>query len=145
MARVALVCSQTPINQFLEPILVAFLVVLRIKNIEIFEKLVAGHTSPDDVMTYVRTFPGGAAFALSHLGTTIETYLLTGDSNEQRKNSKIASLKVVAESPAELPETSRARQLMRAMTHVSSNNFGRYSFNISNVANKVEMASSLSS
>ena len=43
MARVALVCSQTPTNQFLDPILVAFLVVLRIKNIDIFEELVAGH------------------------------------------------------------------------------------------------------
>lgn len=145
MARVALVCSQTPTNHFLDPILVAFLVVLRIKNIQIFEELVAGHISPDDVMTYVRTFPGGAAFALSHLGITIEAYLLTGDSNEQRKNSKIATLRAAAESAVELPETSRAQKIMQALTYAPFNNFHRYGSNISSVANKVEMASSLSS
>jgi hypothetical protein len=145
MARVALVCSQTQTNHFLDPILVAFLVTLRIKNIGVFEELVAGHTSPDQTMAYVRSLPGGAEFAGSHLGTVIETYLLTGDTNETRKNSKIASLRTAAEAASEQPETSRAKEIIEAMRYTPPNSFDRYHFSISSVASKVDLASSLSS
>lgn len=145
MARVALVCSQTPTNHFLDPILVAFLVVLRIKSIEVFEELVAGHASSDQVMNHIRTFPGGIVFAESRLGIVIETYLLTGDSDAPRKDSKIANLKAAAEAKVEMPETSRAREIIQAMGYIPPHQFHRYNFNISSLAAKVEMASSLSS
>lgn len=144
MARVALVCSQTPANHFLDPILVAFLVVLRIKNIELFEEIVAGHASADQVMAYIHTFPGGTAFSESRLGTIVETYLVTGDSDEQRKNKKVTKLKAEAEATVETPTTSRAREIVRTMEYIPPNSFSRYHFSVSSVANKVEMASSLS-
>jgi len=145
MARIALVCKQTPTDHLLDPILVAFLVALRIQNIAIFEELAAGRASPDDVMAYVRTFPGGDAFIASHLGTIIETYLLTGDAHQSRRNAKLASLKAVAESTVMGPGTERARELMQMAQHVPPHSFYRHHFSISHVANKVEMASSLSS
>ncbi|NCT84944.1 MAG: hypothetical protein GXC94_17500 [Comamonadaceae bacterium] len=145
MARVALVCSQTPTNQFLDPILVAFLVVLRIKNSEVFDDLVTGRANPDHAMAYIRTLPGGDEFSESHLGIIIETYLLTGDGDEQRKNSKIAQIKNIADSTTETAEASHARKITQAMQYTPPNSFYRHRFSISSVANKVEMASSLNS
>lgn len=145
MARVALVCSQTPANQYLDPILVAFLVVLRIKNIEMFEKVAARQAGPDQVMDYIRALPGGASFANSHFGIIIETYLLTGDSDVQRKETRIANLKVAAAGTESTPKTSHAQEILRAMEYVPQGHFRRYKFSISDVANKVEMASVLSS
>lgn len=145
MARVALVCSQTPANQFLDPILVAFLVVLRIKNIELFDEIVAGHASSDQVMAYIRNLPGGGAFSQSRLGIIVETYLVAGDSDAQRKNTTVNNLKAAAEAAVETPETSRAREIVQAMDYIPPNSFYRYHFSVSSVANKVEMASSLNS
>ena len=145
MVRVALVCSQTPTDHFLDPILLAFLVVLRIKNVELFEELVVGDTSPDHAMAYIRTLPGGTTFAESRLGTIVETYLVIGDNNQERRNSKIGSLKALAEAKVDSPETMRAQEIVNTMNYIPPNSFHRYHFSISSVANKVEMASSLNS
>lgn len=145
MARVALVCSQTPTNQYLDPILIAFLAVLRIKNIEMFEETAAGRVGSDQVMDYIRSLPGGDSFANSRFGIIIETYFLTGDSDEQRKGARISDLKAAVEGPESAPKTSHAREIIGAMQYIPPGNFYRYHFSISAVANKVEMASALNS
>lgn len=145
MARVALVCSQTPTNQYLDPILIAFLVVLRIKNIEMFEDVATGRVGSNQVMEYIRALPGGASFANSRFGIIIETYLLTGDSDEQRKETRIADLNAAVEGPEDTPEKTRAREILGAMQYIPPGSFNRYHFSISGIANKVEMASTLSS
>lgn len=145
MARVALACSQTPITQYLDPILIAFLVVLRIKNIKMFEEVVAGQAGSEQVMDYIRALPGGASFANSRFGIIIETYLLTGDGDEQRKDTRIANLKAAAEGPESTPKTSHAQDILRAMQYIPQGSISRYHFSISGVAKKVEMASALNS
>lgn len=145
MARVALVCSQTPANQYFDPILVAFLVVLRIKDIEMFEEVAAGQVGSDQVMDYIRALPGGASFVNSRFGIIIETYFLTGDSVKQRKETRIAFLKAAAEGPESTPKTTHAQEILEAMQHIPPGSFYRSRFSISDVANKVEMASSLNS
>lgn len=145
MSRVALVCSQTPTNHFFDPILVAFLVTLRIKNVELFEDIASDNASPNHVMDYIRTLPGGTTFASSRLGIIIETYLLTGDGDTERKSKNIADVKTAAEAPVDFPLNLHAREIFHMMKFIPSNSFSRYSFSISSVANKVEMASTLNS
>lgn len=145
MARVALVCNQTPTSQFLDPILVAFLVILRIKNTELFEELAAGQVDPDQVMGYVRALPGGVSFADSRLGVIIETYLLTGDRDDHRKKTKIDKLKAAAEAKTDTHEMFHAREILRAMEYIPQGAYRRHHFSLSGVASKVEMASLINS
>ena len=133
------------INQYLDPILIAFLVVLRIKNIKMFEEVVAGQAGPEQVMDYIRALPGGASFANSRFGIIIETYLLIGDGDEQRKDTRIANLKAAAEGQESTPKTSHAQDILRAMQYIPQGSISRYHFSISGVAKKVEMASALNS
>lgn len=143
MARITLVCSQTPTNHFLDPILVAFLVVLRIKNIDLFEQLAANNVGSEAVMADVCAHPRGREFADSRLGIVLEAYLLTGDSDEKRKNSVLKKLKAATEAGAPASESKRANEVLEALNYVPPQNIRRYGFSVSSVASKVEMASTL--
>lgn len=144
MSRVVLVCSQTQTNYFLDPVLVAFLVVVRIKNIELFDGIISERMSPQEVMEFVQQQPGGRKFVYSHFGVMLETYLITGDGNRERREKNIQQLKLSVQNKENSEEASHAYAIIEMMNWIPSKGGSRYSFRTASVANKVDLASELS-
>lgn len=143
MTRVSLVASQTPPSQLLDPILIAFLVVVRIANPRLFEQLLSGAAGSDEATQYVRTEAGGTEFVDSRLWAIIECYLLAGDGNEERVRAKEAELDAAASSSPDTPGGQRALMIKGLRQHIPPHAFYRHRFRISSVAGKVDLASSL--
>jgi hypothetical protein len=143
MTRLCLVAGQTPVNNFLDPILVAFLIVIRMANPRLFEQLLSGAVGSEATMEFVRSRPGGAEFVASRLGAVIECYLLAGDSNEERVKMKYAELEAIARGSPDTPEGKHAVMLKGLRPDIPPHAFHRYQFRTSSIARKVDLASTL--
>lgn len=77
ISRLMLVLRQTPENGYLDPIIVVFMIFLRIRDEQLLRDLVAGRVQAGDVMVALRAVkPGGQMFYDSHVGMLIEAHLL---------------------------------------------------------------------
>ena len=142
ITRIAVVMDQTPSDHYLDPIVMAFLVVLRLKNLELFSAICSGAASPKEAMSFLAALPGGANFVANRTGLLIETYLLAGDANEERKLARYKALEVTAQNAnADPAEKSRAGALME-MRRFVSDGYGRGS-RLKHVAGKIELAASV--
>src|SRR3546814_418500 len=83
VSRLMLVIRQTSDDSYLDPILVVFMIFLRIRNEALLQRFVAGEARADEVMNTLRAeTPRGQAFYDSHVGMVIEAYMLYAH-NEQ--------------------------------------------------------------
>lgn len=83
-------------------------------------------------------------FVESRLGVIIETYLLVGDDNEQRKSERIHELEATTQAVEESPARTHAQSVTQMMNYIPQRRLYRDNFSISSVVNKVELASLLS-
>ncbi|MEK8086161.1 P-loop NTPase fold protein [Aquabacterium sp. A3] len=141
ISRIALVCHQTPNTQFLDPILAAFLVILRTHNIDVFNDLASGHIEPRGAMEYVQNQRGGKSFRESRLGLIIEAYLIKGDSDQERRTRTIEGLKNATNTTSHTG--THARDLLSMLEHTPPHAFHRFDFNISTLISKVDLTHSL--
>jgi len=98
MTRLRVVMDQTPLNSYLEPILIAVLIALRSNRPELFDDLCTGRAGPKDVMSYFESCPGGKDFVCSYSGQLIEAFLIVVDENQVRKTARLAEVKALSES-----------------------------------------------
>lgn len=84
VSRLMLVVRQTPPNGHLDPLIVVFLIFLRMHDEQMLRGLVTGNLQADQAMAALRTrSPGGEAFFNSHSGMVIEAALLYAHSSAQ--------------------------------------------------------------
>ncbi|MCD0496919.1 KAP family NTPase [Achromobacter sp. MY14] len=77
VSRLMLVVRQTASNGHLDPIIVVFLIFLRMHDEQMLRRLVTGKIQADQAMAALQTVsPGGEAFYNSHAGMMIEANLL---------------------------------------------------------------------
>jgi len=92
ITRLRVVMDQTPDNQYLQPVLAALLIVLKAIKQDLFARLCNGDASTKEVMSYLRSLPGGERIVEDHKGMVIESYLLESDENQERKATSIREL-----------------------------------------------------
>src|SRR5690606_37904438 len=102
---------QTPDNHFLDPILVATLILIRTKAPQLFKHIKLGTATDTDVLSYLQGLPGGSQLINSSIGKFIEAELIFADENEDRKNARIISLTQDAQNE-QSPNNARARELV---------------------------------
>jgi KAP family P-loop domain len=144
IARLCVVMEQTPTNHYLDPFLLALLMVLRLKNASLFSRLCSGTDGPEEAIQYLSALPGGQRLAAGRSGLVIEAYLIAADPNKQRSEARRLALqrqvdeKDVSDSPT---VKSRARELADMQHHVFLG--GRHSVSLANVASKIDLAASV--
>jgi hypothetical protein len=84
ITRLRVVMDQTPSNHYLDPILVALLIVLRSNNAALFNSVISGEASADTVMNFLGSLPGGKEFQTGRPGIVIHAYLLAADRDHDR-------------------------------------------------------------
>lgn len=144
IARLCIVIEQTPPNHFLDPILLALLMVLRMRNASLFGRLCSGVIGPDEVMKYLSGLPGGSQLIAGRSGQWFEAYLMAADPNKERSEARRLVIQRqldesdVSDSPA---VKFRARELENIRKHIFSG--FRKSVNLAHIAGKIDLAASV--
>jgi hypothetical protein len=138
----ALVMHQTAQSQYLDAILVSYLIVLRAKQPEIFASLCAGTLPTEDAMDALRELPGGHEFVVDRSGMLLESYLLAGDPNRNRTSAHYKSLEDLWNSNSgEASVRSRAQEMLRLRENVVTGHRRRFDYRT--VAAKIDLAQSV--
>lgn len=142
ITRLCIVLEQTPSNFYLDPVLVALLLVLRLKNPEMFRKLCAGIDGPKDVIEYLASLPKGREMMDAQTGILIEAYLMACDVNSERREARYAEISLQANSENGIsPANLRARDLNRMKGFIFSG--WRHSISLREIARKIDLAASV--
>ncbi len=139
LTRLALVAIQTPVNHFLDPVIVAFLLVLRDVRGDLYQGLITGSSSPQEVMTAVRSLSTGRELTVSRFASVIEAYLVVGDVDRERGARVWEELTKLAEDKTPTAEAIRAREVVEKRRFIDGQ-WGR-SFSLLSVVNKIDLAS----
>jgi KAP family P-loop domain len=97
MTRLRVVLDQTPDDNYLEPVLVALLIVLRSSDQSLFIKLCQGDVATNEIMAYLEGLPGGQKIVFGRMGIAIEANLIASDENEDRRELATKRLGAKAE------------------------------------------------
>lgn len=92
ITRLKLVLEQTPNNQYLDPEHVALLIVLRLVNQDMFDRVVKGTVSPDELLDFMQQKPNGGRILSSDEGRILRAMVLAEDRDNERRKRRFAEL-----------------------------------------------------
>ncbi|MDR2874428.1 MAG: KAP family NTPase, partial [Methylobacillus sp.] len=85
ISRLMLVLRQTPQDSYLDPVIVVFMIFLRVRNEQLLKEFMTGRAQASNVMDTLRiASSGGQAFYDSDSGIMIEAYLLRAHQNQYK-------------------------------------------------------------
>ncbi len=139
ITRLRVVMDQTPSNHYLDPILVALLIVLRSNSAALFNSVISGEASADTVMKFLVSLPGGKEFQTGRPGIVIHAYLLAADNDHDRAKDLDDQLRNDVEND-KLSEDARRRasDLLEMKRHISGGM--RMGVSLAPVAAKIDLA-----
>ncbi|MFA6901615.1 MAG: P-loop NTPase fold protein [Gallionellaceae bacterium] len=137
ITRLRVVMDQTPNNHYLEPVLVALLIVLKAKNPNLFGRMCRGDATAKDVMSYLYDLPNGKEIFSGRDGVLIEAYLIASDDNLDRKGNLIGELSAWINNQEVKENKDRALQLIQMINTISK---GMRDISFSHVSRKVDLA-----
>ena len=101
ITRLRIVMDQTSSNQYLDPILVGLLIVLRSNQSDLYNRFIRGEASPDDVMEFLTTLPGWKMDRTDQKTRILHAYLLITDPDRDRSDQRIKELRSDAQTGAD--------------------------------------------
>ena len=131
ITRLRIVMDQTQSNHFLDPILLALLIVLHSNRHEFFDQIVDGQVAPEDVIEYLTSLPGGKFSQLNI--NYLHAYLLIADPDIERADERIEELKA-KQSKDEEPSS-----LLRIIDGIFGS--GRSRIPLDHIAKKIDLVS----
>jgi hypothetical protein len=138
LTRLAVAITQTPKDHYLDPIVLSLLLVLRIKEPDLYAGLIGGAIAPRDLMETLRLRPAARELMASNVSTVLEAYLIAGDVVRERREQVIKNLQELAKVEPDTAAGLRATELLDMQRRVGGN--WRPNFSIKHVAGKVELA-----
>lgn len=139
ITRLRVVLDQTRPDHYLDPILVALLIVLRSNKPDLFAGVVSGEAPAESVMEYLASLPNGEEFQTGRSGTVIYAYLIAADGNSSRAKQREAQLDKDSKDE-KLPEEKRrhAAELLGLKRHIIG--WNRMGISMARVAAKIDVA-----
>ena len=136
--RAASVLLQTQENQYLDPIFLAYLVVLRAKRPDDFSGLLAGRLTPADAMLEIKSYVESKGDS-NRVPLVLEAYLLAGYPNEKEKEALLGALSVLALNEPDTVQGRAAAELLEMRKHVPVG-IMRRDFSYASLAKKVDIS-----
>lgn len=140
VTRVMLVVRQTPKNHYMDPILVVFMIFLRLRDPALLRALVAGRIQAAALMEAVSTTePGGKSFYQSHTAKVIEAHVLYAHKSQHEYVGEY--LQRVSELQGQVgdPVSLRMLELGRMYDSVRNENFRRGSISLARIAERIDL------
>lgn len=141
LTRLGVALKQTSSDQYLDPIVLSLLLVLRIKKPDLYAGLLSGLIAPRDLIETLRQMPTAREFSESRMSVVLEAYLIAGDIQRERGERVLSELKTLANAESDTVERSHARNVVQMQQHVRGGWAGEFSTKY--VANKVDFAADL--
>lgn len=142
ITRLCVVMEQTLSDNYLDPILVALLLVLRLKQPDMFSRLCSGIDGPKEVIQYLASFPGGQKMVTDRSGLLIEAYLIASDVDTVRRDVRSEELNAqVNDGNNVLSGNMRAHDLKKMLSSIFTG--WRDSISLREVARKIDFAASV--
>ncbi len=139
ITRLRVVMDQTPSNHYLDPILVALLIVLRSNKPDLFARVTSGEAPAEAVMEYLASLPNSEEFKTGRPGIVIHAYLMAADRDRDRVQRRDAQLRKDAEDGKLSEEVRRrAAELLDMTRHI--NGGMRMGISLAPVAAKIDLA-----
>ena len=135
ITRLRIVMDQTPTSQYLHPILVALLIVLRSNKPDFYSRIISGKASPDDVIEELISISGGKIQQSDNNIIILHAYLLLADSDRERAQERNHQLVLDAKSG----DNSYATSLMNMKQYIA--NFGQLRISLAEIAKKIDLVS----
>lgn len=139
ITRLRVVMDQTPSDRYMDPILVALLIVLRSNKPDLFTRVISGEATAETVMEYLASLPNGDEFKTGRPGIVIHAYLMAADRNHDSVQKRAAQLREDAENE-KLPEDKRRYAAELLEMKRSINGGMRMGISLAPVAAKVDLA-----
>jgi len=136
--RAASVLLQTKENQYLDPIFLAYLVVLRAKRPDDFSGLLAGRLTPAEAMLEIKSYVESKGDS-NRVPLVLEAYLLAGYPNEKRREALLGALSALAHNEPDTVQGRAAAELLEMRKHVPAG-FMRRDFSYASLAKKVDIS-----
>lgn len=140
VTRLMLVLRQTPEDGYLDPIIVVFMIFLRIRDEELLRALVAGRAQAGEVMAALRAVkPGGEAFYDSHAGMMIEAHLLYAHKDRHEYVAQFLERVGGLNGQANDAASVRTLEVQRRYEGVRSANFQRGSLDLKGIEQRINL------
>ena len=136
ITRLRIVMDNTPSDQYLKPVLVALLIILRSNLPDLYTQIINGEASPEDVIGKLNSLSGGKFEQSENFVTVIHAYLLIADPDRERAQNRGKELVREAKDRG---EDSYAASLLRMKQIILQNN--RSHMPIDEIAKKVDLVS----
>lgn len=108
----------TPSNYKLHPLFLCFLIVLKVKEPDVYKRFITEEIGPLHLLNHLRNDMGGHELLDSHYGMVLEAYIMTSKSYRHGNDEIIAKYKDITESPsAGDSEKQRANRILELMNH----------------------------
>lgn len=137
ITRLAVIMDQTPPNHYLDPILIAFLVVLRSNAPKVFNAICREMLTPEEIMKTLLKLPGGDKLVADRQGVLIESYLMAGDRDRDRTEARYKELDEISNNAAMPSEQSRAQDMLSMRRFFNSS---RDYPSLKYIASKIDLA-----
>ena len=139
LTRLKVVMDQTPSDHYLDPELVALLIVLRTNQPEMYRDVVSGRAAPSETMEFLADRVSRVASLDEQMLLVIEAYLIVADPDKERQEAKMDELRETLEDK-ELDESTRRKfedlfNMIRAVRDGT-----RMHIRMQNVAAKIDLA-----
>ncbi len=133
ITRLRVIMDQTSSNQYLDPILVATLIVLRSHQPDFYNRFIRGEASPDDVMEFLTSLPGWKIDRTDLQTNVIHACLLIADPDHDRADHRIKELRSATDNDE------CASALMRTKEFIQG--FPPRDISLTEIARKIDLAS----
>lgn len=124
-------------DQYLQPVILGCMIILKIKNSALYRKVSLGAAGAADVMAYFSTSKQGEDFVASHYGSVLEASLMLSQVSPHEQHDMIDAL-AKSEQDEQLSQEEKERARMVALVARENRLKGRY-VRLGSVVSKIDL------
>jgi hypothetical protein len=137
-ALLSMAIRTTPTNYPIHPILLGALIILKIKNHELYKDFVQKKVVYSDVLIFIGNTPAGKAFLSGHHGSVLEAFLACSASRHHEASDISQKYSTVFMNSADEIEKARAQKVLNVInTLISEDRYGTLEY----LVGKIDLAS----
>lgn len=136
-ALLSMAIRTTPANYLIHPILLGALIILKIKQHELYKEFVQGKASYNDILDFLGATPAGKDFLNGHHGSVLEAYLACSAASYRDASEISQKYATLIQNSTNEFETARTKKVAQVLNHlISEDRYGMLEY----LVGKIDLA-----